>query len=406
MSGLCDLSNENISVDKALALVLSNAENFGTEKVELTNSFNRVLKEAIFADRDFPPFDRVSMDGIAIQEASFQSGRRQFHIEGIQPAGTQKKALINKDHCIEVMTGAILPANTDVVIPYEQVLIENNKAIVQIDEIKSLQNIHLRGLDRKRTDRLISKDRLISPAEISVLATVGKHEVVVAKRPKVMVISTGDELVEVDKIPLDHQIRRSNVYALQALLRGWNLEAEQVHLRDDKEQLKEKISGIIELYDVCIFSGAVSKGKFDYLPDVLNELGVTKKFHRVNQRPGKPFWFGKKDKKTFFAFPGNPVSTYLNCIKYFYPWYRKSLGLSYRDESQAILEVDFLFKPSLTYFLQVEVVNKAGQLYAKPISGNGSGDLANLVECNAFLELSADKSTFKKGEVYPVLFYR
>ncbi|MDZ7612389.1 MAG: molybdopterin molybdotransferase MoeA [Flavobacteriaceae bacterium] len=406
MSGVCDLSNENISVEKAFAIVLSNAESFGTEKVELTESFNRVLKEAIFADRDFPPFDRVSMDGIALQETSFHSGRRQFYIEGIQPAGTPKKTLKNKDHCIEVMTGAILPGNTDIVIPYEQVFIQNGTATLQIDEIKSLQNIHLKGFDRKISDKLISEDQLISPAEISVLATVGKHEVLVSKNPKIMVISTGDELVEVDKIPLEHQIRRSNVYALQALLRGWNLEAEQVHLRDDKEQLKEKIARIIEAYDVCIFSGAVSKGKFDYLPDVLDELGVTKKFHRVNQRPGKPFWFGKKDKKTFFAFPGNPVSTYLNCIKYFYPWYRKSMGLNFRNESQAILDADFQFKPSLTYFLQVEVVNKAGLLYAKPISGNGSGDLANLVECNAFLELPADQSTFKKGEAYPVLFYR
>jgi molybdopterin molybdotransferase len=406
MSGVCDLSNENISVEKALAIVLSSAESFGTEKVELTNSFNRVLKEAIFADRDFPPFDRVSMDGIAIQAASFHSGQRTFLVEDIQPAGTAQKSLKDKIHCIEVMTGAILPKNTDVVIPYEQVLIENSTATVQVEEIKSLQNIHVKGFDRKRSDKLISEGQLISPAEMSVLATVGKHEVLVAKRPKVMVISTGDELVEVDKIPLEHQIRRSNVYALQALLRGWNLEAEQVHLRDDKEQLKEKISRIIELYDVCIFSGAVSKGKFDYLPEVLDGLGVAKKFHRVNQRPGKPFWFGKKDNKTFFAFPGNPVSTYLNCIKYFYPWYRKSMGLNYSDDSQAILEEDFQFKPSLTYFLQVEVVNKAGQLCAKPISGNGSGDLANLAECNAFLELPADKSAFKKGEVYPVLFYR
>jgi molybdopterin molybdotransferase len=304
------------------------------------------------------------------------------------------------------MTGAVLPANTDTVIPYEQVIIENNTAIVQMDEIKKLQNIHPRGFDRKKSDKLICEDRLISPAEISILATVGKHEVVVAKNPKVMIISTGDELVEVGSIPQNHQIRRSNVYALKALLKGWNLEADQVHLRDDKEQLKEKIAGIIENYDVCIFSGAVSKGKFDYLPEVLDSLGVIKKFHRVNQRPGKPFWFGKKDKKTFFAFPGNPVSTYLNCIKYFYPWHKKSMGLTYTTDTKAVLEADFQFNPALTYFLQVDILNREGVLYAKPIAGNGSGDLANLLECNAFLELPAERNSFKKGEAFPVLFYR
>lgn len=406
MSGVCDLSNENISVEMALAIVLDNSESFGTEMTELTRSFNRVLKEAVFADRDFPPFDRVSMDGIAIRFDSFQAGNRKFQIEGIQPAGSAQKTLINKDQCIEVMTGAVLPEHTDTVIPYEQVFIENDTATVQIDEIKKLQHIHLMGFDRKKADKLISEHRLISPAEISILATVGKHEVVVARQPKVMIISTGDELVEVDSSPLNYQIRRSNVYALKALLKGWNLESDQVHLSDNKVQLKERLAGIIEDYDVCIFSGAVSKGKFDYLPEVLDELGVIKKFHRVNQRPGKPFWFGKKGKKAFFAFPGNPVSTYLNCIKYFYPWYRKSMGLSFAFEAKALLEEDFLFNPPLTYYLQVEVLNKEGVLYAKPIAGHGSGDLANLLECNAFLELPADKSSFKKGEAFPVLFYR
>ena len=155
-----------------------------------------------------------------------------------------------------------------------------------------------------------------------------------------------------------------------------------------------------------MFSGAVSKGKFDFIPDVLNELGVEKLFHTVKQRPGKPFWFGKKGSKTVFAFPGNPVSTFVSCLKYFYPWYYKSIGLNFENERRAILTEDYSFKPDLAYFLQVKVTQKEGKIYATPITGRGSADLANLVDSDAFLELPDDRSNFAKGEVFPLITYR
>ncbi|MFK5958277.1 MAG: molybdopterin-binding protein, partial [Lutibacter sp.] len=159
-------------------------------------------------------------------------------------------------------------------------------------------------------------------------------------------------------------------------------------------------------FDVLLFSGAVSKGKFDFIPEVLDELGVEKLFHRVKQRPGKPFWFGKKGSKTIFAFPGNPVSTYASCLKYFYPWYYKSVGLSPENKQQAILSENFYFKPNLTYFLQVKVSKKDGKIYATPVTGRGSADLANLVDSDAFLELPDDRSNFTKGEVFSLITYR
>jgi len=170
--------------------------------------------------------------------------------------------------------------------------------------------------------------------------------------------------------------------------------------------LLNKIESLLNNYDVLIFSGAVSKGKFDFIPEVLNELGVKKRFHQVKQRPGKPFWFGKKGDKTIFAFPGNPVSTFVNCVKYFYPWYYKSVGLNFENKQQAILSEDFYFKPEMTYFLQVKLTQVEGKLMATPISGNGSGDLANLALTDAFLELPDNRSNFTKGEVFPILRYR
>ena len=397
---------EMISSQQALKLILKNTEDFGIEEIPFLESVGRVLKEDILADRDFPPFDRVSMDGIAIVFDTFLTGSRTFKIENIQAAGSKQLELKNKTNCIEVMTGAVLPINTDVVIPYEQVTIANGKAVVEIDEINQFQNIHSQGNDRKKTDILIKKNRIISPSEIGIFATVGKSTIKVAKQPKVLIISTGDELVAVNENPLPYQIRRSNVYSMLSLLEDLRINAKTAHLTDDKPQLKEKISRYLEQYDVLLFSGAVSKGKYDFLPEVLDELGVKKLFHKVKQRPGKPFWFGKKGSKSVFAFPGNPVSTYVGCLKYFYPWYKKSVGIQYENQESAILSEDFFFKPELTYFLQVKTKNEKGQLYATPVVGHGSGDLANLADADAFLEMPDTKSNFTKGEVFPLIRYR
>jgi molybdopterin molybdotransferase len=397
---------EMISSQQALKLILKNTEDFGIEEIPFLESVGRVLKEDIQADRDFPPFDRVSMDGIAIVFDTFTAGNRTFKIENVQAAGSKQLELNNTSNCIEVMTGAVLPKNTDAVIPYEQVNIANGKAVVEIDVINQLQNIHKQGNDRKKTDILIKKNKVISPSEIGIFATVGKSTIKVAKQPKVLIISTGDELVAVNENPLPYQIRRSNVYSMLSLLEDLKIHAETAHITDDKPLLKEKISRYLEQYDVLLFSGAVSKGKYDFLPEVLDELGVKKLFHKVKQRPGKPFWFGKKGSKSVFAFPGNPVSTYVGCLKYFYPWYKKSVGIQYENQESANLSEDFFFKPELTYFLQVKTKNEKGQLYATPVVGHGSGDLANLADADAFLELPDDKSNFAKGEVFPLIRYR
>jgi molybdopterin molybdotransferase len=375
------------------------------------------------------------MDGIAISHNSFVNGQRTFKIEGIQAAGSAQLTLNDTSNCIEVMTGATLPLNCDVVIPYEQTTIENQIASITIEELVFYKNIHKKGSDKKKGDLLISKNTLISSAEIGVLATVGKVTVKVAKNPRVMIVSTGDELVEVSQTPKEFQIRRSNVHTLVSLLKRKQIQADTAHITDDKEALKEKINEFLDSYDVLLFSGAVSKGKFDFIPEVLDELGVEKLFHKVAQRPGKPFWFGhfvpscmseqdvykgeKMDSEQrllsgvevnrsaiVFAFPGNPISTFVSCVKYFYPWFDASVGLESKNQNLAILANDVTFKPSMTYFLQVKLENRNGSMYAIPIVGNGSGDLASLVEVDAFLELPADKNEFKKGEVFPILNYR
>ncbi len=317
------------------------------------------------------------------------------------------------------MTGAVAPKNANTVVRYEDVTIENGIATLNIDGISEGQNIHPKGKDGKSGDLLIQKNTIISAAEIGVLATVGKAFVKVARQPRVMIVSTGDELIGVAEIPLTHQIRRSNVFTLVSLLERLHVSSETSHIKDNKAILKSKIATYLKEYDVLLFSGAVSKGKYDFLPEVFEELIVEKLFHKVAQRPGKPFWFGREkaivkndvssnnhqNNTIVFGFPGNPISTFVNCLAYFYPWYYKSVGLEVKEET-AILAKDINFKPNLAYFLQVKLENKKGQLTAFPILGNGSGDLASLVHTDAFIQLPDNKSEFKKGGVYPILKYR
>ena len=394
-----------ISVKEALQIILNNTQDFGVEEIPFLESVGRILKENIEADRDFPPFNRVSMDGIAINQNYFLTGNRNFPIEGTQAAGAKQKALKVDSNSMEVMTGAVLPENTDTVIRYEDVVINNGIATVNLESVEQGKNIHTKGKDRRQGDILIKINTMITAAEIGVIASVGKGIVKVAKTPRVIIVSTGDELVEVNEIPLAHQIRRSNAFSLVSLLEKMNIKADTSHITDDKELLKQKIASYLNTYDVLLFSGAVSKGKYDFLPEVLEELSVKKLFHKVAQRPGKPFWFGSKARKSVFAFPGNPISTYVNCLAYFYPWFAKSTGVELKNET-VILGEDVLFKPQLTYFLQVKIEIKEGHLLAFPIKGNGSGDLVSLVEADGFIQLPMEQINFKKGESHSFIRYR
>ena len=304
------------------------------------------------------------------------------------------------------MTGAPMPDGTDVVIRYEDLRIEEATAHITSEMAADNAFIHRQAVDAAKDSVLLEPGILLSSAEIALLASVGKSRVKVYVFPKAAVVSTGDELVHIDDIPLPHQIRRSNTYALQAAMKTLGWEGAIHHLKDDKASMIEGLKKIAQTTEVIILSGGVSKGKFDFVPDALEALGVKKLFHQVSQRPGKPFWFGVSPAGlTVFALPGNPVSTYMCFYRYIRPWVMQSLK-TWVDPFYAVLASDFAFAPSLTYFLQVTVKNEYGKLMAYPEAGGGSGDFANLKNVTGFLELPATASTFKAGETFPYIPFR
>jgi molybdopterin molybdotransferase len=392
------------TVKQAEKLIQSQIRNFGTEYIPFESALGRVLAEDIIADRDLPPFNRVTMDGIAVSYHSIEKGTRSFKIRATQAAGDHPIDIDHPDECIEIMTGAALPESVDTIIRYEDIDINDGVARLLISDINKGQNLHLKGTDKQEGEVVAIKNQLITPATISLAASVGKVELSVKKLPRVVVISSGDELVDVDQEPSPTQIRKSNNYTIKAALSQYNLKADLLHIPDDPIITRQKISNCVKSYDVILMTGGISMGKFDYIPKALDETSVKVIFHKVSQRPGKPFWFGKhEDGVLVFAFPGNPVATFMCLHRYFLPWLNATQGLGQKPSVYAVLEQDFTFKPDLQYFLQVKLsFNDQGQILAKPIEGNGSGDFANLADTDAFMELPLQRHEFKKGEVFRI----
>jgi len=396
-----------IAVEQALSIILAHSHQFSCTAIPLKKAVGKVLMEDIYADRDFPPFDRVTMDGIAIKYSAYQAGQKDFKIAGVGAAGSPQIEIEEATTCVEIMTGAMLPRGADTIVRYEDLSIKDGHATIEIDTVKFAQNVHFKGEDRKQGDLVIAKNRRLSPAEIGVLATVGKSLVQVAELPKTIIISTGDELVEVDEIPKDHQIRKSNVHRLQASLRAQGFDADTLHLADDDGVIYQKMEQVLSNYKIILLSGGVSKGKFDFIPKVMEQLEVEKLFHRIAQRPGKPFWFGKwKDQSLVFAFPGNPVSSFINMEYYFKSWLNACLDIV-PNKRYAALGDDIHFKPNLTYFAQVKLkMSTKAEMIALPMEGHGSGDLANLTDADAFIILPLGKEIYKKGEVFEILPFK
>ncbi len=397
------------SVAEAEQIISEHVLDLGTEEVPLADTWGRVLREDLCADRDFPPFDRVTMDGIAIRYERFTAGQREFPVTGVQAAGAPPLRLAQPDACLEVMTGAMLPEGTDTVIRYEDLHLEDGWAEIRTENISFRQNLHFQGIDRRAGDRIVPAGRIVAAPEIATAASIGKALLRVARLPRVAVVSTGDELVDVADTPLPHQIRRSNVYAVQSILQEhFRIDSRLFHFVDDKALISEGIRRILAGYDVVVLTGAVSEGKYDYVPAVLDELGVEKCFHKVSQRPGKPFWFGHFQRRTvFFALPGNPVSAFMCTWRYLVPFLNKSLGREKTPAATAVLAEPVEFKPALTYFLPVKLdTSKDGTARATPLPGHGSGDLANLNDADGFLELPLERDFFPAGEVFSLIVYR
>lgn len=395
-----------ISVTEMDALLKDAVLKHSIQKVSLKDAWGHTLAEDVFSDRAQPPFDRVAMDGIAISLNAWEQGLRSFKIQDVQAAGMAALTLKKEQFCIEAMTGAVLPSGADGVIPVEQMIVDGDQVHVMDGvEFFAFKNIHRCEGDRKEGELILQKGVTILAPQMAILASVGMADVSIIKKPKITLMATGSELVAVDQVPEPYQIRMSNIGAIEARLRHEDFsDPTVVHVKDDRETLEQSLQDALCSSDIVVLSGGVSKGKFDYVPDVLQHLGVTKLCHGVKQRPGKPLWFGKTDNGTIvFAVPGNPVS-YLVCwYRYIIPWIQESMGIA-SQQTWVTLHQDVTFKKEMTYFCPVKISYEQGRgMVATPIKTNGSGDYVSLANSDGFLELPADQNVFEVG--YEARYY-
>ncbi len=400
-----------LSVADAYQQILATARPLPTETVPLAAAVGRVLRQEVIADRDFPPYNRVTMDGIALRFAALESGNTTFPIERTQLAGAVPEPLRKPRAAIEIMTGAALPPGTDTVIRYEDLAFTDQptrQATVRVAPPQPGHNVHAQGSDQAAGTPLLAPGLVLSPADIAVAATVGAATLAVARRPRVAVVSTGDEIVDVTETPLPHQIRRSNAHMLQAALTLDGAMSDIFHLDDDLGALKASLPPLLATYDAVLLSGGVSKGKADFLPQALRESGAAELFHRVAQRPGQPLWFGQRPGgAVVFALPGNPVATFAAYYRYVHGWLRAGQQAAPRPLVFAELTEAVEFKPALTYFLAVRLASAPdGRLLAHPAPTAGSGDLAGLLAADGLLELPPELTHFAAGTAWPVWVYR
>jgi molybdopterin molybdotransferase len=373
------------------------------ESLPLAQCGGAVLRENIYAERDQPPFDRVAMDGVALRSQSVSVTARKLRIQGTQAAGDPALTLEADDACIEVMTGAVLPAGCDSVVPVEEIaVVEGRAGLAEQLRVEPWQNVHRRGSDTRQGALLISAGVRLHAPEIAVAAGAGMARIRVSSQPMLAVISTGNELVEPGEPVLAHQVRRSNAYGVVAALRehGYQRVADD-HIDDNPAELKERLRFHLQTHDVLVLSGGVSMGRYDLVPQVMQELGVRAIFHKVSQRPGRPLWFGMAPSgAAVFGLPGNPVSTLVCLSRYVLPALSGSLGEQPPPPERMALGAAVTVTPPLTYFLPVRVQHDDwARAWAMPAPTNGSGDFSALAGTDGFLELPPGPNTYAKGFV-------
>jgi molybdopterin molybdotransferase len=390
-------------VAEAEALITAHMPRRPVEQLPIQAAVGRILAEPIRAERDQPPFDRVTMDGIAIASSAWAKGRRAFGIEAVQAAGVAARRLGSPDGCVRVMTGAMRPQGTDAVIPIERVRIEEGVAHIDASaRVASGQFIHAQGSDRRRNDVVLQPGTVIGPAETAVLASSGCVAVAVSSLPRIGIVSTGDELVPVAASEIaPFQIRSSNDLAIAASVQRAGVgQCERRLLPDDPERILSEVAVLHEHNDILILSGGVSMGDFDFVPAVLETLGSELVFHRITQKPGRPMWFGISGAgKPIFALPGNPVSTLLCMTRYVVPALRSALGLKPPEAELARLMSPVTGPADFTYFVPVVLHwDQAGWVQAEPRPTNTSGDFASLAATDGFIELTAGRAEHAVGE--------
>ncbi|MFO7570665.1 MAG: molybdopterin molybdotransferase MoeA [Smithellaceae bacterium] len=392
-----------ISVNQARETILHTCRPLGLEKVDILEAAGRVIGEDLFAPRDIPSAANSAMDGYAIRFADTKGATvaKPVELKVIETiaAGSLATKTVRAGQAARIMTGAVVPKGADAVIRREDTVEKGKTVFIQV-AASSGQDIRFAGEDVKKNERVIAAGSVLRPGHIGMLASLGKAFVPVYSRPRVAILSTGDELVDIEAYPAPGKIVNSNSYALAALVRACGgIPVLSGIIRDTKEDLACAFQ-TARRADVILSSGGVSMGDFDFVKDVMGDIGNAMHFWQVAMRPGKPLAFGAIDDTPLFGLPGNPVSVMVSFEQFVRPFLLKMQGHTnlLRPTVKAVSAQSIEKKTALKHFLRAVVENKNGVLTARLTGEQGSGILKSMVEANAFIVLDEDVTKVKKGE--------
>ena len=392
-----------IPVDEALDKILSHVQTLGFEKVSLLDALGRVIAEDIFAKRNIPPLDNSAMDGYAlrsedVRQASQDHPVRLVVIEDL-PAGFISTKTVERGKAVRIMTGAPIPKGADTVVPVEVTKKEDGSVLI-FKGTGIGENIRESGEDVKQGDRVISKGDIVRPAEVGMLASVGRSFVSVYQKPLVAILCTGNELVDVDGDLDGVKIISSNSYTLGAQVKDCGAIPLQLGIaRDRKEEIEEKLRQGIRA-DVLISSAGVSVGDYDFVKDVMKQLGMEMLFWKVAMRPGQPLAFGTIGEKPVFGLPGNPVSSMISFEQFVRPSLLKMMGCRhiFRPLVEATLKEEIKKIVGSRYFVRGFVSLEKDQYVVTTTGEQGSGILRSMVKANGLIVIPEDREIVRAGE--------
>ena len=400
-----------IELEEALEIVLSRVKVVPPEKVNLLSSLGRSLAEHVYADFDIPGFDRAAMDGYAVISKDTDSAIKGkpvvLEVIADLPAGYSTKKVVKSGKAVRIMTGAPMPRGADAVVMVEDTKKEEGKVKI-FRPVTPQENVSFAGEDVKKGELILPQGSLIRPAEVAMLATLGKKNILVRTKPKVAIVSTGDELVEVGQSLRKGEIYDSNSFAIfsQVLLSGG--EPYRLGIAPDKKEnllarIKEGLS-----YQLLILSGGVSVGDYDLVTDVLKEAGVKMLFWKVAVKPGKPTFFGIRKDTLVFGLPGYPVSSMVNFENLVRPAIFSMLGRPdwQRIRVKAILKKTVLSRGKRKKFIRVKLIKKGDRYLAVPAPSQHSGVLKSMVWADGFLILPQEVERIEEGKEVSVELLR
>lgn len=387
-----------IAVAEALDIILARISLMGTERVMLDRAAGRVLAEDIVSGVLVPPLDNSAMDGYAVRSADLAALPARLGVIGELPAGSRWEGALGPGEAIRIMTGAPLPQGADRVVRQEAARRDGDR--VDILEREAEDYIRCAGQDIRPGDRVIARGTLLRPAHIGVLASIRRPAVSVYQRPRVAILSTGDELADVDESPGDGRIVNSNSYSLAALVReSGGIPIMLGIARDTPAELRAGFEKGLRA-DVIISSGGVSVGGYDFVKEVVRDMGAEMSLWRVAMRPGKPLAFGMIGSRPVFGLPGNPVSAMVSFEQFVRPALRRMGGHAslFRRTVEAVADEPVDTKAGLTYFVRCRVRREQDGYHVRTTGEQGSGILMSMVEANALMVIPEQHGCVRSGE--------